>query len=137
MNKTSIISGMIIVFLAFLLSGCLEQSTDNNIERFLGMWNETDPNIPPDIDYFHRVIFYNNGTLNDTYWYEGYDVEEPVTKWYYYNIDGDALCLTQLEGDQSESSCYLFNFSSDEKTLTLTSIEQTQFIVILKKSDLG
>jgi hypothetical protein len=57
--------------------------------------------------------FFNDSTVNQI-------SNETHPHWFYYDIDNDFLCLTLFEFPDIDPICYSYEFSNNDKNLTLS-----------------
>jgi len=123
---------LIILLLAIMLAGCTEKPSNSEETNFIGKWNLTVYNMPSDANYIHKLTFCENDTVNNTYWYEGGEVNNlTTTEWLKYELNDDAICLTLTDIEDDSPSCYEYIFSNDFNNVSL-SIDG-KIILILNK----
>jgi hypothetical protein len=102
MKKTAILLIVSILFSAGLLSGCNENASNTEMNKFVGIWKA-------DNDFV--ITFYSNGTCDPDVLGQKYKIE-----------DGKLIFLKYAYGVELNIS-YYYSFSSNDTVLTLELIE--------------
>jgi hypothetical protein len=113
MKKQLMIIGIIVLLVAVGLSGC--STTKSDKEKILGTWRNLDGSLEK------LMTFYDNETVKAvTQSPSGLDAYGNSTDWYNFSIDDTKLCMTGLGTGKVYTGCVDYEFSNNDKTLTLT-----------------
>ena len=110
MKKQSVILGIAVLLICIGLSGCNEQSSEEN--KFLGTWIDNTGEI---------TIFHEDGTTTSIL----DDLQETGT----WKLENDRLIITFL----GLILTFDYSFSNNDKTLTITNIEFNKTYVMTKQ----
>jgi len=103
MKKQFVIFGIIILLIVIGLSGCSE----NKDNRFIGTWKRQEPST--------KLTFFSDGTLTQDF-IEGYEGN--------WEIKNGKIILSFSNNQATKEYLYDFSFSNNDKTFTLTAIQQ-------------
>jgi hypothetical protein len=118
MVKKTLISMIVLSFLIFELSGCME-NTSNPTVKFYGSWKTVGS-----FSNNETWTFYSNGTVKNV---QNQVLDEvPITSivWFNYTVNDDDLCFSSIDvspGSPSYySECFGYQFSDTANRVTLS-----------------
>ena len=120
MKKIYIIIVPTLLLLVAMFIGCTEKSLDADESAFIGKWNLIVHDAPSNANYIHELIFYENDTVNNTFWYEGGQVDHLTTEWLKYELNDGTLCFILTDIVDDNPSCYEYEFSNDFNSVLLS-----------------
>jgi len=126
MKKIAILLIALIVISVGVLSGCIDNQIENELDKFIGTWIAVE--FPVYIENVSEVsvtwtftlnysTFFNSNTIYITNIYKG-NVSEAVHGFKVYD-ENSTLCVTPPNLPYDFSMCYTYIFSNENTILTL------------------
>jgi len=120
MNKHLIVIGTAVLLLAVGLSGCFDSNEDKIVGTWIGtLGNESDP---ANVEY----TYFSDNTCSAVAYYK-YETTQVTGTW---KIINNKLVITSEDGEISTND---YQFSNNDKTLTLENTKSNSTIVLTRK----
>ncbi len=117
MKKQLLIIGIIVLLITVGLSGCEQQKSNDDTNRFIGTWRSLEGNSTENL-----WTFYDNGTVKAVanYLYGDFDNN---TGWGTFSVGNNKLCMKSLHNGEESTACYDYEFSNNDTRLIFTYME--------------
>lgn len=125
MNKHLIVSGIAVLLICVVLSGCTEKQGMNETDKFIGTWTETLTGEPFDTGILSglEVTFYENRTGNSS------AIAFPT----YFNYYAKDRTL-YISGNEGSNITYYYEFSDDVTSFSIKINEEQDAFAIYNKT---